>query len=451
MPIGPRHSSRSATVFCSRRAWSGWTRAPGSMPSWSPPLPTGRRQRSCWPRSSSPRRSPQSSRRGATRAESVRAALAEVPDDALVVIVHDAARPLVDDAVIERVLGPLAEGCDGVFRACRSPTPSSGSTAGSSSRPSIAPTLVAVQTPQAFTAAALRAAYRGTEPVDATDCASLVEAGGGRHSCRCRGCSPVEDHDRCRSRARRIVALRAVFFDVGETLVDEERWWRQLAERSGLQPHVRLGGPRCHDRARARSTTSSGVISGSSGRRRGGRSSTYELGDLYPDAIACLEASGRSGCASGSSGNQTTALEQWARDSALPADVISSSATLGVRKPDPRFFDHIVELAGCLPGEIAYVGDRVDNDVLPALAAGLAAIHVRRGPWGRLQTTPAAATLGVDDLAIAARGASLAHMSSLRIGLGSRRARFRSRSSARPRGGARSIIHAASPGIRTAT
>ena len=51
---------------------------------------------------------------GATRAESVRAALAEVPDDALVVIVHDAARPLVDDAVIERVLGPLAEGCDGV-------------------------------------------------------------------------------------------------------------------------------------------------------------------------------------------------------------------------------------------------------------------------------------------------------------------------------------------------
>ena len=51
---------------------------------------------------------------GATRAESVRAALEEIPDDALVVIVHDAARPLVDDAVIERVLAPLAEGYDGV-------------------------------------------------------------------------------------------------------------------------------------------------------------------------------------------------------------------------------------------------------------------------------------------------------------------------------------------------
>ncbi len=51
---------------------------------------------------------------GATRAESVRAALAEVPEDALVVIVHDAARPLVSEAVLERVLAPLSEGWDGV-------------------------------------------------------------------------------------------------------------------------------------------------------------------------------------------------------------------------------------------------------------------------------------------------------------------------------------------------
>src|SRR5207342_2253887 len=39
-------------------------------------------------------------------------------------------------------------------------------------------------------------------------------------------------------RARRVVALKAVVFDVGETLVDEERWWRRLADREGLQPHV---------------------------------------------------------------------------------------------------------------------------------------------------------------------------------------------------------------------
>ena len=57
-----------------------------------------------------------------------------------------------------------------------------------------------------------------------------------------------------------------------------------------------------------------------------------------------------------------------------------------------------MELAECAPEELAYVGDRVDNDVLPAAAAGLVAVHVRRGPWGRLQETPREAALGVDDL-----------------------------------------------------
>ena len=79
--------------------------------------------------------------------------------------------------------------------------------------------------------------------------------------------------------------------------------------------------------------------------------------------------------------------------------MISSSASLGVRKPDPAFFAHVVELAGVPATEVAYVGDRVDNDVLPAARAGLVAVHVRRGPWGSLQRTPAEATIGVDDLA----------------------------------------------------
>ncbi len=188
-----------------------------------------------------------------------------------------------------------------------------------------------------------------------------------------------------------------MFFDVGETLVDEERWWRQLAERSGLQPHV-VWAALGVTIARGEEHNELWGHLGIERPTTWWQELTYELGDLYPDAIACLEGIRALGLRVGIVGNQTTALEQWARDSALPADVISSSATLGVRKPDLRFFDHIVELAGCLPGEIAYVGDRVDNDVVPALAAGLAAIHVRRGPWGRLQRTPPAATLGVDDL-----------------------------------------------------
>ena len=106
-----------------------------------------------------------------------------------------------------------------------------------------------------------------------------------------------------------------------------------------------------------------------------------------------------SGCASASSETSPPRWSGGRGPPALPAVVISSSESLGVRKPDPRFFERIVELAGCDAGEVAYVGDRVENDVIPAAAAGLVAIHVRRGPWGRLQRTPAEAAFGLDDLA----------------------------------------------------
>ena len=193
------------------------------------------------------------------------------------------------------------------------------------------------------------------------------------------------------------MALKAVFFDVGETLVDEERWWRELCEQSGLQPHVvwaALGVTieRGEDHP---------ALWGHLGMERPERwwqGFTYRLDDLYPDAIACLEHFRSLGLRVGIVGNQTSELERWAREAKLPADVISSSASLGVKKPDPRFFERVVELAGVdSPSEVAYVGDRVDNDVLPAEAAGLVAVHVRRGPWGRLQRAPEP-TLTVDSL-----------------------------------------------------
>jgi len=116
---------------------------------------------------------------GATRAESVRAALAEVADDAVVVLVHDAARPLVSDALIERVLAPLSEGWDGVVPGLPIPdtvkSVEGDRVTGTVDRAG----LVAAQTPQAFLATRLRAAYAG-DLGGATDCASLVEAAGGR-------------------------------------------------------------------------------------------------------------------------------------------------------------------------------------------------------------------------------------------------------------------------------
>ncbi len=192
------------------------------------------------------------------------------------------------------------------------------------------------------------------------------------------------------------MALKAVFFDVGETLIDEERWWRVLAEREGLQPHVVWAALGVTIERREEHN----VLWEHLGIERPSEWSElrYEIGDLYPDAIECLESVRALGLRVGIVGNQTEALEDWARG-ALPADVISSSASLGVRKPDPAFFAHIVELAGAPAAEVAYVGDRVDNDVLPAATCGLVAVHVRRGPWGSLQRTPAEAAIAVDDLA----------------------------------------------------
>jgi len=56
-----------------------------------------------------------------------------------------------------------------------------------------------------------------------------------------------------------------------------------------------------------------------------------------------------------------------------------------LNKPDPKFFERVIAEARCEPGEIAYVGDRIDNDVLPAAAAGMVPIHIVRGPWGYIQ------------------------------------------------------------------
>jgi FMN phosphatase YigB (HAD superfamily) len=193
------------------------------------------------------------------------------------------------------------------------------------------------------------------------------------------------------------VRLRAVFFDVGETLVDERGYWERVATLADVPAHVLLAalgvtiarGEDHRDLWRhlgvERPVTVGDVV--------------YETFELYPDALPCLSAVRALGLFVGVVGNQTTALERWAREQRLPADLIASSASWGVRKPDRAFFERIVAEAGARPEEVAYVGDRVDNDVRPALDAGLVAVHVRRGPWGRLQTGGDRASLQVDSLA----------------------------------------------------
>ena len=107
--------------------------------------------------------------------------------------------------------------------------------------------------------------------------------------------------------------------------------------------------------------------------------------DLYPDAVPCLQALHAAGYRVGLAGNQPAHAEDVIRGLGLPLDFVASSASWGIEKPDPRFFAKIIEVLDLPPAEIAYVGDRLDNDVRPAAAAGMQAIFLRRGPWGWIQ------------------------------------------------------------------
>jgi 2-C-methyl-D-erythritol 4-phosphate cytidylyltransferase len=114
---------------------------------------------------------------GATRTESVRAGVAEVPEDAAVIVVHDAARPLLPEDVLERVIAALGEGFDGAIPGLPVVDTVKRVRDGAVVETVARDGLVTVQTPQAFVAPVLRAALAGR---DGSDCASLVEANGGR-------------------------------------------------------------------------------------------------------------------------------------------------------------------------------------------------------------------------------------------------------------------------------
>ncbi|HSJ44757.1 MAG TPA: HAD family hydrolase [Euzebyales bacterium] len=87
-------------------------------------------------------------------------------------------------------------------------------------------------------------------------------------------------------------------------------------------------------------------------------------------------------------GNQPARRRRQLVDLGLPADVIATSDDLGVDKPAPGYFARVCALAGAPPERVLHVGDRVDNDVVPARHAGLRTAWLRRGPWGLLQRPP---------------------------------------------------------------
>jgi HAD superfamily hydrolase (TIGR01549 family) len=124
--------------------------------------------------------------------------------------------------------------------------------------------------------------------------------------------------------------------------------------------------------------------------------------DLYADAVPCLMALAAAGKRLGIAGNQPGGAEALFRNLPVPIELVASSAMWGVAKPDLAFFARIAAELDLPPDEIAYVGDRLDNDVGPANRAGMVAVFVRRGPWAWIQAgraSPPYANVIVESLA----------------------------------------------------
>jgi HAD superfamily hydrolase (TIGR01509 family) len=191
-----------------------------------------------------------------------------------------------------------------------------------------------------------------------------------------------------------MVDVDVVVFDVGETLVNEDRAWCSWASWLGVAPSVLfacLGATiaRREDHRKAFDLLDDrfDFAAQDKAKELAGHGWRIDAEDFYPDALRCLDQLSSAGYRLGIAGNQPAVVERALVGAELPVAFIASSETLGVSKPNPAFFERIVELAGVPAERAAYVGDRVDNDVLPAHRAGMTSVFIRRGPWGHIQAT----------------------------------------------------------------
>ncbi|GAA2359463.1 hypothetical protein Cme02nite_35990 [Catellatospora methionotrophica] len=196
--------------------------------------------------------------------------------------------------------------------------------------------------------------------------------------------------------------IDAVVFDVGGTILDESYEFASWADWLGVPRHTMsavLGAviARGLDFEETFRTFRPDFDLATERERRAVAGATESFGekDLYPDARACLTALKEQGLLVGLAGNQPAYAETLLRDLDLPVDVIGTSDGWGATKPAPAFFEHVIRVGGGDASSILYVGDRPDNDVRPAVAAGLKTCLIRRGPWGHILDLPevAAASL----------------------------------------------------------
>ncbi|KIF72041.1 hydrolase [Streptomyces sp. AcH 505] len=185
--------------------------------------------------------------------------------------------------------------------------------------------------------------------------------------------------------------METIVFDVGETLVRDDRYWASWADWLGVPRHTMsaLAGAVT---AQNREATDAlrlikpgmDVAEAYRARESAGRGEHLDESDLYPDVRPALAGLQALGVRVVLAGNQTVRAGELLRGLDLPVDLVATSAEWGAAKPLPEFFAHVVEVAQAPADRTLYVGDHPAYDLFPARRAGLRTAHLRRGPWGFL-------------------------------------------------------------------
>ncbi|MFE2555957.1 HAD family hydrolase [Streptomyces sp. NPDC059352] len=197
--------------------------------------------------------------------------------------------------------------------------------------------------------------------------------------------------------------MKTMVFDIGETLVRDDRYWRLWADWLGIPHHTLsalVGAVTVQglDNAEALRLVKPGLDVGAeyAAREAAGRGEYLDDTDLYDDVRPALAGLRALGIRVVIAGNQTTKAGKLLRALDLPADFIATSGEWGCAKPSSEFFARVIDVAEAQPWETLYVGDHPANDIYPAVQAGLRTAHLRRGPWGHLWAEDPAVVAAAD-------------------------------------------------------
>ncbi|WBP89551.1 HAD family hydrolase [Kitasatospora cathayae] len=205
------------------------------------------------------------------------------------------------------------------------------------------------------------------------------------------------------------MTIKAVVFDVGECLVDETREYGTWADWLGVPRHTFVAqfGAVIAQGGDYRETfqvfrPGFDLYEEREKRAASGQPEHFGEEDLYADVRPAFAQLRADGLWLAIAGNQTVRAGGILRELfTADVDLIGTSDDWGASKPDPEFFRRVAEAAPVASSEILYVGDRLDNDVLPAGQAGMQTALIRRGPWGWIQQhdpATARATFRIDSL-----------------------------------------------------